>query len=119
MRNVISAMLTVALTVSTLFGQQPQNQPTPPNVGAAGQGRGNGRGGGRGLPAMLLTSTAWQDGAEIPAKHVGGPSGVSPDLAWSNAPAGTVEFVLIMTDPEPALPLGSLHGNILHWLVAK
>jgi Raf kinase inhibitor-like YbhB/YbcL family protein len=32
---------------------------------------------------------------------------------------GTVEFVLIMNDPEPVTPRGSATGDILHWLVAK
>ena len=32
---------------------------------------------------------------------------------------GTVEFVLIMNDPEPVIPRGSATGDVLHWLVAK
>jgi Raf kinase inhibitor-like YbhB/YbcL family protein len=32
---------------------------------------------------------------------------------------GTVEFVLIMNDPEPVRPALSATGDILHWLVAK
>lgn len=68
---------------------------------------------------MLLASTSWPDGGEIPAKYVGGPTATSPALSWGNVPAGTVEFVLIMTDPEATAPTGSATGNILHWLVAK
>jgi Raf kinase inhibitor-like YbhB/YbcL family protein len=45
--------------------------------------------------------------------------GISPALTWSNVPMGTVEFVLIMNDPEPVTPRGSATGDILHWLVAK
>jgi len=52
---------------------------------------------------MALTSTAWPDGGEIPAKHAGGMA-VSPQLSWTNVPMGTVEFVLIMNDPEPVVP---------------
>jgi Raf kinase inhibitor-like YbhB/YbcL family protein len=44
---------------------------------------------------------------------------VSPALSWTNAPTGTVEFVLIMNDPEPVRPALSVTGDILHWLVAK
>ena len=101
----LCAALTLTLTLPMQSAERIQGGPPAQGAGAAAQGRG-GRGG-RGLPAMLLTSKAWQDGAEIPAKHVGGPAGISPDLAWSNAPDGTVEYVLIMTDPEPAVPLGS------------
>ena len=92
--------------------------------GQGGQGGGGGRGGGgrggggRGGPGLTLTSTAWPDGGEVPAKYAGG-MGVSPDLSWTNVPMGTVEFVLLMHDPEPVTPAGSVSGDILHWLVAK
>jgi Raf kinase inhibitor-like YbhB/YbcL family protein len=82
-----------------------------------GGGGGGGRGGGGG-PGLTLTSTAWEDGGVIPAKHAGG-MGVSPALSWSNVPQGTVEFVLVMNDPEPVRPALSVRGDILHWMVAK
>ncbi len=123
-------MLCVTFVVGTLLAnltaQQPQGAPPAAGPGQGqgqGQGPGGGRGGGgrggRGLPAMLLTSTAWPDGGEIPLEYTGGPTAPSPALSWSNAPMGTVEYVLIMTDPEPAVPTGSANGNILHWLLAR
>jgi Raf kinase inhibitor-like YbhB/YbcL family protein len=69
-------------------------------------------------PGLKLTSSAWPDGGEIPAKHAG-QQGVSPALSWTNAPEGTVEFVLVMNDPEPVRPAGSATGDILHWMVVK
>ena len=75
-------------------------------------------GGGPAVPGLTLTSTAWPDGGEIPAKHAGG-QGVSPALSWSNAPMGTVEFVLVMNDPEPVRPALSATGDILHWMMVK
>jgi Raf kinase inhibitor-like YbhB/YbcL family protein len=86
--------------------------------GAPGGGQGRGGGGGRGGPGMTLTSTAWPDGGEIPAKHAGGMA-VSPALSWTNAPMGTAEFILIMNDPEPVTPALSVRGDILHWMLAK
>jgi len=83
-----------------------------------GQGRGGG-GGGRGGPGLTLTSAAWPDGGEIPQRHAGGAMGISPALTWTNVPMGTVEFVLIMNDPEPVTPRGSATGDILHWMVVK
>jgi Raf kinase inhibitor-like YbhB/YbcL family protein len=45
--------------------------------------------------------------------------GVSPALSWTNVPMGTVEFVLLMNDPEPVRPALSFRGDITHWLVVK
>ena len=102
-------MVMVVASVGIAAAQQPE-----------GARQGGGRGGGRGPqgPGLTLTSTAWPDGGEIPAKHAGG-MGVSPALTWSNAPMGTVEFVLVMNDPEPVRPALSVSGDILHWLVVK
>lgn len=92
--------------------------------GGGGPGGGGGQGGaarggrGGGGPGLALTSPSWQDGSEIPAKHAG-QMGVSPALSWANAPMGTVEYALIMNDPEPVTPRGSATGDILHWLIVK
>jgi Raf kinase inhibitor-like YbhB/YbcL family protein len=104
-------MLTLATFVASV-GVAAAQQP----AGAQGGGRGGGRG--PQGPGLTLTSTAWPDGGEIPAKYAGG-MGVSPALTWSNAPMGTVEFVLVMNDPEPVRPALSVSGDILHWLVVK
>jgi Raf kinase inhibitor-like YbhB/YbcL family protein len=106
--------MVVVLALAVGVGMQAAQQPP------AGAAQGGGRGGGRGPqgPGLTLTSTAWPDGGEIPAKYAGG-MGVSPALSWSNAPMGTVEFVLIMNDPEPVRPALSVSGDILHWMVVK
>jgi Raf kinase inhibitor-like YbhB/YbcL family protein len=110
MRVRISQMLTVAIGTFVLsLGVAAQQ---PPAGGAPGGGRGPA------VPGLTLTSTAWPDGGEIPAKHAGA-MGVSPALSWTNVPMGTAEFVLIMNDPEPVRPALSVTGDILHWLVAK
>ncbi len=59
---------------------------------------------------MQLTSTSWADGAHIPeafaagkpdaAATVGFSDNLSPQLAWSGAPAGTRSFALICHDPD-------------------
>lgn len=77
-----------------------------------------GRAGGPPNPPLLMTTTAWQDGGVIPDKYTqaAGPSAVSPALSWSQVPAGTQSFVLLMHDPEPVLAKGS-KMDITHWLV--
>jgi Raf kinase inhibitor-like YbhB/YbcL family protein len=66
-------------------------------------------------PPFVLTSTSFQDGGVIPDKYTQAtPAPVSPALAWTNAPAGTASFTLIMHDPDTA-PRKST-TDILHWM---
>ena len=69
-------------------------------------------------PPLLMTSTAWEDGGVIPNKYTqaAGPTAVSPELKWSQVPAGTQSFVLLLHDPEPVLNKGS-KMDITHWLI--
>ena len=67
-------------------------------------------------PGLTLTTTAFADGAEIPAKYTQSvPQPVSPKLQWTNVPANTVSFVLIVHDPDVAVQRNT--GDVLHWLV--
>jgi Raf kinase inhibitor-like YbhB/YbcL family protein len=86
--------------------------------GQDGRGGGQGGGGGQQAPPLVMTSTAWEDGGIIPDKYTqkGGPTSPSPELKWSQVPAGTQSFVLLMHDPEPILNKGS-KMDITHWLI--
>ena len=88
-------------------GAPPQ---TPPAPGQRGGGRGRG-----GVQVMTLTTPAWTDGGDIPAKHAQIGRDVSPPLAWSNVPDGVVSFVLIVHDLD-ALTAGG-RDDTLHWMV--
>ena len=44
-----------------------------------------------------LTSAAFQDGGTLPVVYACDGAGHSPPLAWSGAPAGTVQFAMLMT----------------------
>ena len=44
-----------------------------------------------------LSTPVGAEGGTLPAEYTCDGSGVSPELAWSNAPAGTQEFALLMT----------------------
>lgn len=58
-----------------------------------------------------LTSPAFTQGEAIPEKYSCKGEDVSPPLAWSEPPAGTQSFVLIMDDPDA--PVGTWD----HWLL--
>jgi len=86
----------------------------------APQGGGGGQGRGRGpqTPPLMMTSTAWEDGAVIPNKYTqaAGPTAPSPELKWSQVPPGTQSFVLLMHDPEPVMNKSS-KMDVTHWLI--
>jgi len=64
---------------------------------------------------MTLTSSAWSDGGQIPAKYSQATGDVSPPLAWSNVPDNIAGFVLVAHDLDAAVNPGT--DDLLHWLV--
>jgi len=66
-----------------------------------------------------LSSSSFKDGTPLAQKHAGANKAnpncvgenVSPQLSWSNAPAGTTSYALLMLDPEGRNGLG-----VVHWL---
>jgi Raf kinase inhibitor-like YbhB/YbcL family protein len=59
---------------------------------------------------MKLTTSSFQD-SRIPAKFTCNGAGISPQLAWSAPPAGTVSFALIVTDPDAP------GQTFVHWVL--
>lgn len=57
---------------------------------------------------FLITSSSFKDGAYLAKKNAGSNKAnpncvgdnVSPPFAWTNVPAGTSSFALVMTDPD-------------------
>jgi Raf kinase inhibitor-like YbhB/YbcL family protein len=93
--NIAAALLAIGTTV---FAQAPAGQP------AARPAPG---------PGLTLTTTAFEDGGVIPVKYTSAdPKGVSPELKWTNVPAGTVTFALIFHDPDVAIQRKV--GDVLH-----
>lgn len=66
--------------------------------------------------ALQLTSSAFQDGGEIPARYTCEGQNVSPPLAWSGAPAATRGFVLIADDPDAPDPQAP-RMVFVHWVL--
>src|ERR1700689_2971461 len=76
-------------------------------------------------PPLQLTSTAFTDVGAYPEKYscipgmAGGPPDaskmVSPPLSWTNAPAGTKSFVLLLHDPDAHA--ATAFDDFPHWLI--
>lgn len=58
---------------------------------------------------LELTSTAFAAGSRIPQRYSCEGEDVSPPLRWTNAPAGTASFALIVDDPSAR--------GFVHWVV--
>jgi Raf kinase inhibitor-like YbhB/YbcL family protein len=121
--RLVRIMLVLA-TAGAAYAAMAAQTPTA-SGGAAGQrgaqppaAPGGQRGGGRGRGAvqvMTLSSPAWRDGAEIPAKYTQAGGEMSPPLTWSHVPDGVTTFVLIAHDVDAAIGNGT--DDLLQWML--
>ena len=65
---------------------------------------------------MKLTSPGFANQGDIPEKYTCDGKDVSPALAWSNAPAGTKSFALIVDDPDAPDPANP-KMTWVHWIL--
>jgi hypothetical protein len=65
---------------------------------------------------LKLTSTAFADGASIPARYTCEGDDISPPLSWSGVPKGTKSLVLIVDDPDAPDPKAP-KMTWVHWLL--
>lgn len=65
---------------------------------------------------LTLTSSAFPNGGRIPRKYTCEGDDLSPPLEWSNAPAGTTSFALIVDDPDAPDPAKPLRVYV-HWVL--
>ena len=63
------------------------------------------------MPSLTITSSAFSQGAAIPVQYSCKGRDVSPPLAWSDPPAGTKSFALIVDDPDAPV------GTWVHWVL--
>lgn len=65
---------------------------------------------------LILTSTAFKDGGEIPLDFTADGKNISPPLSWSGVPDKAKSLALIVEDPDapdPAAP----QRIFVHWVV--
>ena len=112
--TVVLAVSCSTLAIGQQRGQAPPAPPANPALPAQPGQRGGGRGRGA-VQVMTLTSSAWPDGGQIPAKYTQADMEVSPALSWSNVPEGAASFVLIAHDVDAAIGNGT--DDLLHWML--
>jgi Raf kinase inhibitor-like YbhB/YbcL family protein len=101
--SFLLAMAAFAAHAQAPGGAPPAGGPPPQGRGPAG-------------PGLTLTTPAFPDGGKIPDRFTSAdPKPVSPELDWTNVPAGTVTFALILHDPDTALQKKT--DDVLHWMV--
>ena len=101
-----ASRISVGLVCLTILG----GLVAAPSVTAASQTEGGAE------MTLTLTSTSFENGAEIPRRHTCEGEDLSPPLAWSGAPEGASGLALIVDDPDapdPAAP----KMTWVHWVV--
>jgi Raf kinase inhibitor-like YbhB/YbcL family protein len=98
-RNLIARAITALLLIS-LFAHQPNllAQQQPPQKQTE--------------KPFTLSSAAFESDDAIPAKFTCSGANVSPVLTWTDPPAGTQSFALIVDDPDAPQPT-----PVVHWLM--
>jgi Raf kinase inhibitor-like YbhB/YbcL family protein len=66
--------------------------------------------------AMTLTSSSFQQGAEIPTRHTCEGDDTSPPLAWSGVPPEAKSLALIVDDPDAPDPKAP-RMTWVHWVL--
>ena len=60
---------------------------------------------------LSVSSSAFEDGQEIPAKYTCQGQDISPSLSWEGVPGGAQSLALIMDDPDAP------GGTFTHWVL--
>jgi Raf kinase inhibitor-like YbhB/YbcL family protein len=66
--------------------------------------------------ALIVTSTAFTEGAAIPTRYTCEGQDISPPLAWSGVPSGTNSLALIVDDPDAPDPKAP-QRTWVHWVL--
>jgi Raf kinase inhibitor-like YbhB/YbcL family protein len=97
-RTLAISTILLSAGIGSALAQAPQGRGGPP------------------MPGLAITSPDFTDGGVIPNKYTqADPKPVSPKLEWTNVPAGTMSFALILHDPDVALQKKT--DDVLHWMI--
>ena len=120
-RRVLLALICLALVASGCTADDAPTATTAPTATEAGSGPAPTAtvpldDGGDDEVILELASTAYSEGDEVPTLYSCDGDNISPPLAWTGAPEGTVSFALIFDDPDapdPAKP----RMTWVHWVL--
>ncbi|HLH89313.1 MAG TPA: YbhB/YbcL family Raf kinase inhibitor-like protein [Xanthobacteraceae bacterium] len=65
------------------------------------------------VAAITITSPAFADGGAIPRRHTADGPGLSPPLAWSDAPSAARALILLIEDADSPTMHPLVHGIVL------
>lgn len=65
---------------------------------------------------LTISSSAFEHNGSIPRKYTSQGENISPPLEWSDAPAATRSFVLIVDDPDAPDPR-AVQVTWVHWVL--
>ena len=65
------------------------------------------------LASFSVTSSAFANGGAIPETYTCEGDNVNPPLRWGAPPKGTVEFAVVVDDPDAP------RGTFIHWIVYR
>jgi hypothetical protein len=107
-------LMTATLVAAVVAGLCADAAAQGPPAGADGRGGGAGRGGRGGglIPPLLMKTDAFEDGGIIPERYAGRGGNVRPAFMFSNIPAGTVSFAIVLQELDVAAngPVASSTG---------
>jgi Raf kinase inhibitor-like YbhB/YbcL family protein len=65
---------------------------------------------------LTVTSTAFAEGAMVPTRFTCEGEDTSPPLAWSDPPAATRSFAIVVEDPDAPDPKSPNRKTFVHWV---
>lgn len=97
-RRILAAVKSIFLIAIVISGCSSTASQTIDAAGTDGMSAGS----------FILTSSAFAEGATIPATNTCSGTNTSPPLAWSEAPSNTNSYAVVLTD---------LSINLTHWVI--
>lgn len=96
----LCALVLVLTCTACASSPSPSATSAPPQTSASSDAPGT----------LTVTSTAFAEGGDIPAKFTCNGQSVSPELKWSGAQPATQSYALIVDDPDAPI------GTFTHWV---